>query len=63
MCEIKLYISFSHEFGFCARLAFFQQLPSTHVSLLYHAVVIFLSAILQTYAQPLCLRFSLLRHL
>ena len=65
--------SFSHEFGFCARSAFFQQLSCTHASFCpnrhtpfvprMRAVAIFLSVVLQTYRQPLCLPFIMLRHL
>ena len=67
----SLYICFSHEIGFCERpIGVFQQLscthaffcPNRHTPLIprTRAVAIFLSAVLQTYAQPLCLPFSLL---
>ena len=63
-----IYISFSHEFGFCTRSAFFTHesfCPNRHTPFIprTRAVAIFLPAVLQAYAQPLCLPFSLLRHL
>ena len=66
--RLYLYISFSHEFGFCTRSAFFTHesfCPNRHTPFIpcTRAVAIFLPAVLQAYAQPLCLPFSLLRHL
>ena len=66
----NLSIPFSHEFGFCARSSFSSNYPSRmrnsvqiDTPLSSRARALWRSSVLQTYAQPLCLPFSLLRHL